>query len=374
MRFSLSRTIADLKVYGRSSLRSREGFFFTLVFPVILILLFGAIFSGGGVSQSTVYVQNNDTGPVGAALVSAMNSTSNYCSNSSSAGLCLRLAPTDVNFSQYLSSKSASDGIVIPANFSLAFESGQEVNVTVFGNPSSTTSAVVSGIVAEVVNGFNVRGATGVHHVGIAPRTAVSSNYKYIDFLVPGLIGFAALTSPMFAMVNMSSTYRRDKVFKLLSLTPLTKTEWLLSKIIWYVCTTVVSFILMTAVGVYVFGAHIVLNWGIGIFLLLGPFFFVSLGMLVGTVSNTPEAASVVGNLVTFPMMFLSGTFFPVSSMPKYLQAVAHVLPLYYMIEGLNEVMIYSNFEAAYVDMALLLAISVVVFALAVKFFRWRED
>ena len=374
MRFSLSRTMSDLKVYGRSSLRSREGFFFTLVFPVILILLFGAIFSGGGVSQSTVYVQNNDIGPVGAAFVSALNSTSNYCSNSSSAGLCLRPVPTDVNFSQYLSSKSASDGIVIPANFSLAFESGQEVNVTVFGNPSSTTSAVVSGIVAEVVNGFNVRGATGVHHVGIAPRTAVSSNYKYIDFLVPGLIGFAALTSPMFAMVNMSSTYRRDKVFKLLSLTPLTKTEWLLSKIIWYVCTTVVSFILMTAVGVYVFGAHIVLNWGIGIFLLLGPFFFVSLGMLVGTVSNTPEAASVVGNLVTFPMMFLSGTFFPVSSMPKYLQAVAHVLPLYYMIEGLNEVMIYSNFEAAYVDMALLLAISVVVFALAVKFFRWRED
>ena len=374
MRFSLSRTIADLKVYGRSSLRSREGFFFTLVFPVILILLFGAIFSGGGVSQSTVYVQNNDTGPVGAALVSAMNSTSNYCSNSSSAGLCLRLAPTDVNFSQYLSSKSASDGIVIPANFSLAFESGQDVNVTVFGNPSSTTSAVVSGIVAEVVNGFNVRGATGVHHVGIASRTAVSSNYKYIDFLVPGLIGFAALTSPMFAMVNMSSTYRRDKVFKLLSLTPLTKTEWLLSKIIWYVCTTVVSFVLMTAVGVYVFGAHIALNWGIGMFLLLGPFFFVSLGMLVGTVSNTPEAASVVGNLVTFPMMFLSGTFFPVSSMPKYLQAVAHVLPLYYMIDGLNEVMIYGNFEAAYTDMALLLAISVVVFALAVKFFRWRED
>ncbi|MDG6899782.1 MAG: ABC transporter permease [Nitrososphaerota archaeon] len=374
MRFSLSRTMSDLKVYGRSSLRSREGFFFTLVFPVILILLFGAIFSGGGVSQSTVYVQNNDIGPVGAAFVSALNSTSNYCSNSSSAGLCLRLAPTDVNFSQYLSSKSASDGIVIPANFSLAFESGQDVNVTVFGNPSSTTSAVVSGIVAEVVNGFNVRGATGVHHVGIASRTAVSSNYKYIDFLVPGLIGFAALTSPMFAMVNMSSTYRRDKVFKLLSLTPLTKTEWLLSKIIWYVCTTVVSFVLMTAVGVYVFGAHIALNWGIGMFLLLGPFFFVSLGMLVGTVSNTPEAASVVGNLVTFPMMFLSGTFFPVSSMPKYLQAVAHVLPLYYMIDGLNEVMIYGNFEAAYTDMALLLAISVVVFALAVKFFRWRED
>ena len=374
MGFSLGRMLSDLRLYGRSSLRSREGFFFTLIFPIILILLFGAIFSGGGVSQATVYVQNHDTGPVGSAFVSALNSTSNYCSNSSSAGLCLRPVPTDLNFSQYLSSKSASDGIVIPANFSLAYESGQKVNVTVFGNPSSTTSALVAGIVAEVVNAFNVHGATGVHQVGIAQRTAVASNYKYIDFLIPGLVGFAALTSPMFALVNISSTYRRDKVFKLLSLTPLTKTEWLLSKIIWYIGTTVVSFILMTAVGVYVFGAHITLNWGIGIFLLLGPFFFVSLGMLVGTVSNSPEAASVVGNLVTFPMMFLSGTFFPVSSMPKYLQAVAHVLPLYYMIEGLNDVMIYGNFGAAYFDMALLLAISVVVFALAVKFFRWRED
>ncbi|MCL4355792.1 MAG: ABC transporter permease [Nitrososphaerota archaeon] len=374
MGFSLSRMVSDLKIYGKSSLRSREGFFFTLVFPIILILLFGAIFSGGGASQSTVYVQNHDTGPVGATFISALNSTSNYCSTSSGAGLCMRPVPADLNFSQYLSSKSASDGIIIPANFSLAFESGQKVNVTVFGNPSSTASAVVSGIVAEVVNGFNLHGATGVHQVGITPRTAVSSNYKYIDFLVPGLVGFAALTSPMFAMVNISSTYRRDKVFKLLSLTPLTKTEWLLSKIIWYVGTTAVSFMLMAAVGVYAFGAHIALNWGIGIFLVLGPFFFVSLGMLVGSVSNTPEAASVVGNLVTFPMMFLSGTFFPVSSMPKYLQGIAHVLPLYYMIDGLNEVMIYGNFGAAYFDMAVLLGISVVVFALAVRFFRWRED
>lgn len=366
--------LAELKVYGRSNLRSREGFFFTLVFPIILILLFGAIFSSGGASQTTAYVQNLDSGPVGSVFISALNSTSNNCSASSTSGLCLRPVPADQNFSQYLSSKSASDGIVIPANFSAAYLAGRSVNVTVFGNPSSTTSAVVSGIVFEVVNGFNVRNATGVHDVGITSRTVVSSNYKYIDFLVPGLIGFAALTSPMFALVNITSTYRRDKVFKLLSLTPLTKTEWLLSKITWYVATTVISFILMTAVGVYVFGAHITLNWGIGMFLVLGPFFFVSLGMLVGTVSNTPEAASVVGNLVTFPMMFLSGTFFPVSEMPKYLQNVAHVLPLYYMIAGLNNVMIYGNFGAAYFDVALLLVISVVVFALAVRFFRWRED
>ncbi len=366
--------LAELTVHARGNIRSREGFFFTLIFPIILILLFGAIFSGGGVGQATVYVQNLDAGPVGATFVNALNSTSSGCSPNASGGLCLRPVPAGQNFSDYLSSKSASDGIVIPAGFSAAYSSGQKVNVTLFRNPSSTTSAVVLGVVDQVVNGFNVYGASGVRDIGISPRTAVSSSYKYIDFLIPGLIGFSALTSPMFSLVNISSTYRRDKVFKLLSLTPLTKTEWLLSKIIWYIGTTVVSFILMSAVGVEVFGAHIDLNWGIVLFLAIGPFFFVSLGMLVGTVSNTPESAAVVGNLVTFPMMFLSGTFFPVSSMPTYLQGIAHVLPLYYMIDGLNNVMIYENFGPALFDGALLVGLSVITFALAVRFFRWRED
>jgi ABC-2 type transport system permease protein len=163
-------------------------------------------------------------------------------------------------------------------------------------------------------------------------------------------------------------------VFKLLSLTPLTKTEWLLSKIIWYIGTTIISFILMSLVGIEVFGAHITLSWGIAIFLAIGPFFFVSLGMLVGTISNSPESAAVVGNLVTFPMMFLSGTFFPVNSMPMYLQGIAHILPLYYMIDGLNNVMIYGNLGPALFDGALLVALSLIVFGLAVRFFRWRED
>jgi ABC-2 type transport system permease protein len=376
MAFSGRRMLAELRVYARGNVRSREGFFFTLIFPIILILLFGAIFSGGGISQTTVYVQNLDSGPGGTLFISALNSTSNNCSAAATSGLCLRPVAADQNFSEYLSSKSVSDGIVIPQGFSAAVApmANQSFNIILYGNPTSTTSAVVSGITSQILNRFDLSEATGVHSVGITSRTAASSAYKYIDFLIPGLIGFAALTSPMFALVNISSTYRRDKVFKLLSLTPLTKTEWLLSKIIWYIGTTVVSFLLMSVVGVYAFGAHIAVTWGIAIFLAIGPFFFVSLGMLVGTISNSPESAAVVGNLVTFPMMFLSGTFFPVASMPMYLQGVAHVLPLYYMIDGLNNVMIYGNYGPALFDAGLLVVLSVIVFALAVRFFRWRED
>jgi ABC-2 type transport system permease protein len=383
--FSARRMAAELRVYARSNLRSREGFFFTLIFPIILVLLFGAIFAGGNAGPATVYVQNHDAGfngmNLGNAFIQALNQTYAESVNSTytathnvTAVIRLVGVPLDQNLTQYLSAHSASDGIIIPENFSQAFLEQMPVNVTVYGNPASTTSAEVSGITREFVNEFNTVGASGVHSVGVQSAVAVSSSYKYIDFLIPGLIGFSALTSPMFALVNISSSYRRDKVFKLLSLTPLTKTEWLLSKIVWYIGTTIISFVLMSIVGIYIFGAHIVFNWGIGMFLVIGPFFFVSLGMLVGTISNTPESAAVVGNLVTFPMMFLSGTFFPVQSMPTYLQMIAHVLPLFYLIDGLTNVMIYGNFGPAYVDLGVMLVISVVVFALAVRFFRWRED
>jgi len=178
----------------------------------------------------------------------------------------------------------------------------------------------------------------------------------------------------MFALVNISSQYKRDKIFKQLSLTPLTKTDWLLAKIGFYIVMTLISFLLMSAFGIFAFGAHITFTPWVIPFLLIGPFLFVSLGMLVGTVSTSVESAAVVGNLITFPMMFLSGTFFPVSTMPAYLQNVAHVLPLFYVIEGLNNVMIYGNYGPAVTDLAVLLVISVVIFVLAVRFFKWRED
>jgi ABC-2 type transport system permease protein len=146
------------------------------------------------------------------------------------------------------------------------------------------------------------------------------------------------------------------------------------SKILWYILLTFVSFFLMTTAGTLLFGAHITYTVGIIPFLLLGPFLFVSLGMLVGTVSKSVESAAVVGNLVTFPMMFLSGTFFPVSTMSPSLQAVAHVLPLFYVIDGLNSVMLYGNYTSALTDIVVLVAISLVTFGLAVRFFKWRED
>jgi ABC-2 type transport system permease protein len=362
---SIRRILSDLHVFGRGYLRNAAGLFFGLIFPVILILIFGAIFQSGFSGTITLYVQNHDQGPVSKYFLGNLTKTGT---------VSLVNVSVDENFSRYLSAHSSSDGIIIPANFSANYLMGKPVNVTLYGNPAQSSSTIVSGTVIGVINGFNLGYFKGKPIIGVTQTAASSQANKYIDFLVPGLIGFSILISPMFSLVNISSEYKRVKLFKQLSLTPLTKMEWLASKVIWYVLLSSASFLLMTAVGVVFFGAHITLSLWLIPFLILGPTFFASLGMLVGTISKNTETASVVGNVITFPMMFLSGTFFPIALMPTYLQTLAHVLPLFYIIDGLNGVMIYSNYTQVTLDLIVVAGLTIIAFVAAAKIFKWRED
>ena len=363
------RIYADFKVFSIGYLRNKFGLFFGLVFPVILILIFGAIFSGGGSGTVNVYAQNQDDGAfgqnIGSQFLSALNESTT---------IKVITVNASENFADYLKAHSASDGIVIPQKFSAEYLAGQQVNVTVYGNPASSTSGIVGGTVSGYANYFNLQRFNGTIVVGLTSASVSTEQKTYVDYLIPGLIGFSILTSPMFSLVNISSEYKKTKIFKQLSLTPLTKMEWLISKVIWYIVLTIAGFLLMVGVGVFGFGAHVTISAWLIPFLVLGPMLFAALGMLVGTVTKNPETAGVIGNIVTFPMMFLAGTFFPISSMPAYLQSVAHVLPLFYVTEGLNNVMVFGNIGGAIIDIAILGIITIVIFALAVKLFKWRED
>ena len=368
------RILADFKVFSRGYLRNKFGLFFGLIFPVILILIFGAIFSSSGSTTINVYIQNQDTGPFASPQ---MNIAQQFLNQLNSSGVIqITLVPNSDNFTKYLADQSASEGIIIPENFSANYLAGNPVNVIVYSNPTLSTSSAVNQLVGGIINYFNLnyykQNATPI--IGVTQATVNPHQTKYIDFLVPGLIGFAILVSPMFSLVNISSEYKKTKIFKQLSLTPLTKIEWLSSKVMWYIALGAFSFLLMVGVGIFLYGANITLTVWLIPFLILGPMLFAALGMLVGTVTKNPETAGVIGNVVTFPMMFLSGTFFPISIMPQYLQTIAHVLPLFYIIEGLNNVMVYANYSGAIIDLAVTAVITAVFFALAVKLFKWRED
>ena len=360
------RIVADFTVFGRGYMRNPVALFFSLIFPIILIGIFGVIFSGGP-STITVYAQNLDhNSNASVQFLSALNGTG---------AMTIQVVTFSGNFSGYLAQNHRTAGLVMPAGFAAALANRTLIRPIVYVDPTQpATQAIVEGAVQGVVNGYNLKLANG--SVVIAPEFLYvgSRASSQIDFLVPGLIGFTVLTSPMFSLVDISSTYKKEKLFRQLSLTPLTKAEWLASKILFYTILTFVSAGIMVGFGAVAFGAHVTLTWAVVPFLILGPLLFVSLGMLAGSAAPTPESAAIVGNLITFPMMFLSGTFFAVSLFPPFWQKVALFLPLYYLIDGMDSVMIFSDSSRALYDAAIVLGLAVIVFVAAVTAFKWRED
>jgi ABC-2 type transport system permease protein len=362
------RIAVDFQVTAKGYVRSVVGLFFSLIFPIILIGIFGLIFSGSS-SAPTLYVLNADhNSPGSQELLGILNKTG-------AVSVTLVEGPTPENFSGYLASQQDSAGLVIPPGFGAALVSHTPANLSLYVNPGdAATAGAAEGAVQGAVNFLNLRAANGSVLYGVTGAQIGGHTYTAIDYLVPGLIGFSILTSPMFAMVEVTSTYRKDGLFRQLSLTPLTRSEWLTSKILWYTLITFASAGIMIGMGYGVLGAHVMLTWEVLPFFFVGPFLFVSLGMLAGSVAKTPESAAILGNIITFPMMFLSGTFFPVSNFPPYLQAFAHILPLYYVIDGLEAVMLFGNSGRALLDLLIVAVIAAVVFVAAVRAFRWRGE
>lgn len=363
-----ARILADLKVVTRSYLRNPVALFFSLIFPIILIALFGLIFSAVGNSAVTVQVLNLDhNSPGSAKFLAELNRTT---------VVTVQLVDwNESTFASQLGQNGDPVGIVIPAGFNASYAAHRPVNVTVFTDPEAPSSAgTVLGAVQGVANEFNLNAANGTPIIGITQQQVGSQVFTYIDYLIPGLIGFSILTSPMFSMVDVASSYRKDGIFRQLSLTPLTRAEWLTSHILWYTALTFLTAGIMIGSGILAFGAHVHVTVGLIPFVIAGPFLFVSLGMLAGSVAKTPESAALIGNIITFPMMFLSGTFFQVSMFPPALQGFAHILPLYYVIDGMNQVMLFSNTTRALTDLGIVLVAAIVVFLLAIRFFQWRDE
>jgi ABC-2 type transport system permease protein len=364
----LDRIAADFKIVVRSYLRNPVALFFSLIFPIILIALFGLIFSAAGSTVVPVTVLNLDHNSEASVQFLADLNDTTY----------IRLSFVNWNESDFASNLGSNDdsvGLVIPQGFNSSYFAREPVNVTLYTDPEDgAVSGAAQSAVGAVATAFNLHASNGTAIVGVAQLNVGSQVYTYIDYLIPGLIGFSILTSPMFSMVDVASSYRKEGIFRELSLTPLTRAEWLTSHILWYMSLTFVTAGIMIGAGVVLFGAHVNVTVMLIPFLIAGPLLFVSLGMLAGSVAKTPESAALIGNIITFPMMFLSGTFFQVSMFPPALQSFAHILPLYYVIDGMNQVMLFSNTARALTDVLIVFVMAIVVFLLAIRFFQWRDE
>ncbi len=367
----MNRIVADLLAFGKQYMRSRVGAFFTFIFPILLILLFGAIFNQSGASAIPLTTQDLDGSPVSQLFLQSLNQTG---------VVRISVLSPGVNLASYIQENSLSVALQIPLAFenhvwaSLASNGTIHANVTLYGDPSKSTFSMVQGILYSVAQQMNLALGTGSHpSVGVNFQQILSSQYQYMDYFLPGIVGMTVMTTSMYSMTSICGEYRTRRYFKLLATTTLRKYEWLSSKILWYILSMILSLFVTVAVGMLVWNIHVTIGPMALVFIAVGALLFTSLGMLFGTIVRDPESGVAVANAIGFPMMFLSGSFWPIEQMPSYLQAVAKVLPLTYLNSGLRDAMVFGNMESALANLAVVAVLAVAVFVLAAKLVSWKE-
>jgi ABC-2 type transport system permease protein len=205
-------------------------------------------------------------------------------------------------------------------------------------------------------------------------REMTEKGSRYIDFLIPGLLGMNIMGTGMWGIGFYIVTARQNKLLKRLVATPMRRSEFLLGQIFGRL------FLLVFEVGLLVALANLIFEVPVrgslltlGLVSVLGAMTFAGLGLLVASRARTVEGVSGLMNLVLMPMWILSGVFFSTSRFPDVMQPVVQALPLTALNDALREVMLDGASLLTILDEVALTAVwGAAAFAVALWIFRWR--
>jgi ABC-2 type transport system permease protein len=366
---------SDFNAHLKIWYRSKGTLFWSIFFPVLLMFLFGAIFSGMGEADLSLHVQDLDDSEISQQFVESL-----------SGPLRVNDIPTDAEIYEHISEEGLRAVLVIPEGFgetiAASFMGGLDTtNLTLFlDQTQTTTNSMLQGIIEGIGGRMNAEitkaAHPGAHDTIILPDKPldiVQEKLKFIDFFLPGVIGMSVMTSTVYGTIFRNTKYREDGILRKLTTTPMKRSEWLLAMMLFMTVTSLVSTVLIIMVGVLGFGVTIKLNPVFPVIIVSAAFAFAGIGMIISRFVHEEETADSAGGAVTFPMMFLAGTFFPLEMMPEYLRTIARFLPLYYVNEGLRDSMIFADLTGALANAAVVLSLAVAFFVLGVWLTKWKE-
>ena len=361
--------------------RSKGNIFWTLAFPLLLIVLFGAIF-GNGSTKFDLYVQNQDlaTGiqatPLSQGYVGALNSTGAFT---------LHMIPADqTNALDFVKSDAQLHNrgqrlLVVPTGFDKNLRNTGNATVQLFMDKSDQASGSLAGVVYSATTAYASQVSRQnpnnvIDNVSVQSEPIVTRTVRYIDFFIPGVIGMTLLTSGVFGAVNTNGRYRELKIIKKLATTPLTKIEWILGMIGYQMILATISITVILIFGYTLFGVTTTIDIYTVALVVAAGLLFPGLGMLVANFVKDAEGAEAAANAITFPIMFLAGTFWPRETLPDVLKTIAAFMPLTYINDGLRDTMIYSQPASALTNAIIALVIAAVFIVLGSVLMNWKEE
>lgn len=349
---SLSRAMA----FG--FVRDKTALFFTILFPLMFLVVFGGIFKDAGVARAEVL----QIGPV--AIFDQLPDQAR-----AELDQVLKVDKTDA--------REAALTSVRKGDAAAAVEQQGGTVVLHFSAADQVKAGTVRGVLESVVQQANLA-AAGVVAPALAldARPVEDQSIKPIQYMTPGILGWAIAVGATMGAGLTLVTWRQKKILRRLHLAPVRTTTVVGARVAVSVGIGLAQLAVFVGVALLpYFGLKLSAYWWMAIPLIVAATLaFMSIGLLAGAWAKTPEAASAVANLVVLPMAFLSGSFFPIDNAPAWLQTASKLLPLRHLNEAMLDVMVRGEPPSAILGaLGVLLGFAVVVGAVAVRLFRWDD-
>lgn len=372
--------------------RNRLGLVMLVLMPIFMMGMVGYIFpSNNSISHLSVGLVNQDAGVGGfkngsqffLTALNIFNSQTNMLEISNAASL-------DV-LKDSVQKGDLEGGIVIPSNFTQSIFSGQQgtlIIVTDNSNPqvsaamqSALTSVFqllgtelaqqkVLNLNSTMVNETNVQAYVQPYNIEV--QGVVTGHSSYFDFVAPGIMAMTVMMSVMTGLPAAISQEKEVGTLDGMMVAPINRLSIITGKTLAQTARGLLQGVLILILASLLFGVSIQGNiLLVFALLLLGVFSFVGLGVVLTSFAKDQETAMMVMMTLMFPMMFLSGVFFPVQQMPWYMQDISKMLPLTYAADALRKVMVLgAGIPEITTELAVLIAFGVVMIGIAVPVFK----
>ncbi len=351
----------------KASLRNPATFAFGFIFPIVFISVFGLISSGDAISAKIGIPSGSvEQTPVLKAL---------------DAIAPIEISRGDEKELREKLTRGQIDGLL---TIQINQDRNQEADGTLYivklesSNANPQTAGAVQALVSGVVDKLNL-GLSGVKSppVTYESKQVSGREFRYIDYALPGQIGFALLSTAIFGTAFGLIFLKKTLVLKRIFATPTRPISIILGQGGARLITALLQTLIILVFGVVVFKFHLANGWITFAQMLvlssLGLIVFLGFGLFISGISNDENAVAPIANLITLPQFLLSGTFFSTSLFPGWVEPIAKILPLTFLNDAIRKV---ATEGASFVDIRTqilaLLVWGVIAYFLAARTFKWQ--
>lgn len=355
--------------------RDRSSAFWGVVFPLLLMGLLGSAFGRTDTMQFTM------------ALVTPSAAEGSGSAREGPAGS----GPAREWLRQALRSVSVVKLVEEPKEAALAaLRKGDRTLVLEVGPPQQPGALAHVHAYYRVTQDQTAQAAIAVvrhalHQVGqyvtgtvdlfeLRAESVAAKEFRMFDFLLPGVLAMSIMQTGLMGVSWSVADYRERRVLKRVLATPFHPLGFLSGLLARFTLVALLQSLLILAVGVW--GFHARVEGSIPVLMglaALGSVAFLAMGLAISTLAPTAESANLIGSVLNFPMMFLSGTFWPKELMPDFMQPVVRALPLTPLIDSMRAVSTEAAAVGPYAGGLLYLAAwGVAALVVASLRFRWE--